>query len=122
MTCRLTFCMSTFWLNSGGNLVARRSLESTVAAMTASSWTQRCLAELASLMFLVWLLLAEQKWLSEGSCWKVRVGKTLEHDTRNGPKMRGFVASFGWCSISRADWSWLLSFAVLSCAARRIGY
>ena len=21
MTCRLTFCMSTFWANSGGNLV-----------------------------------------------------------------------------------------------------
>lgn len=33
MTCRLTFCMSTFWLNSGGNLVLLRSLASTPVAM-----------------------------------------------------------------------------------------
>jgi hypothetical protein len=33
MTCRLTFCMSTFWLNSGGNLVARKSFWSTVVAI-----------------------------------------------------------------------------------------
>lgn len=33
MTWRLTFWKSTFWLNSGGNFVARRSLASTLDAM-----------------------------------------------------------------------------------------
>lgn len=33
MTCRLTFCMSTFWLNSGGNLVLLSSFASTPVAM-----------------------------------------------------------------------------------------
>lgn len=33
MTCRLTLVMSTFWLNSGGNLVLLRSLASTPVAM-----------------------------------------------------------------------------------------
>lgn len=36
MTCRLTFCMSTFRLNSGGNLVLLRSLASTPVAMIGS--------------------------------------------------------------------------------------
>lgn len=40
MTWRLTFCMSTFWLNSGGNLVARKSFWSTVAAMFAQRWCE----------------------------------------------------------------------------------
>ena len=35
MTCTLTFCMSTFWLNSGGNLVLLRSFASTPVAMAA---------------------------------------------------------------------------------------
>lgn len=33
MTCRLTFCMSTFLLNSGGNLVDFKSRASTLEAM-----------------------------------------------------------------------------------------
>lgn len=33
MTCRLTLVMSTFWLNSGGNLVLLRSFASTPVAM-----------------------------------------------------------------------------------------
>lgn len=37
MTCRLTFCMSTFWLNSAGNLVLLRSLASTPVAMVGNS-------------------------------------------------------------------------------------
>lgn len=40
MTWRLTFCMSTFWLNSGGNFVARKSFWSTVAAMVAQGWCE----------------------------------------------------------------------------------
>lgn len=40
MTWRLTFCISTFWLNSGGNLVARKSFWSTVAAMFAQGRTR----------------------------------------------------------------------------------
>lgn len=36
MTCRLTFCMSTFWLNSGGNLVLFKSLASTPVAMVGN--------------------------------------------------------------------------------------
>lgn len=35
ITCRLTFCMSTFWLNSGGNFVLLRSFASTPVAMAA---------------------------------------------------------------------------------------
>jgi CHASE2 domain-containing sensor protein len=35
ITWTLTFCMSTFWLNSGGNLVLLRSLASTPVAMIA---------------------------------------------------------------------------------------
>ena len=38
MTCRLTFCMSTFWLNSGGNFVLLRSFASTPVAMVANRW------------------------------------------------------------------------------------
>lgn len=33
MTCKLTFCMSTLWRNSGGNLVDLRSCASTLDAM-----------------------------------------------------------------------------------------
>jgi len=35
MTCTLTFCISTFWLNSGGNLVLLSSFASTPVAMVA---------------------------------------------------------------------------------------
>ena len=38
MTCRLTFCISTFWLNSGGNFVLLRSFASTPVAMVANRW------------------------------------------------------------------------------------
>ena len=40
MTCTLTFCMSTFWLNSGGNLVLLSNFASTPVAMAAVfSWS-----------------------------------------------------------------------------------
>lgn len=39
MTCRLTFCISTFWLNSGGNLVLFKSLASTPVAMVSNNCT-----------------------------------------------------------------------------------
>lgn len=35
MTSTLTFCMSTFWLNSAGNFVDLSSLESTLEAMVS---------------------------------------------------------------------------------------
>lgn len=35
MTCRLTFCMSTFWLNSAGNLVDFKSRASPAEAIVA---------------------------------------------------------------------------------------
>jgi hypothetical protein len=38
----LTFCMSTFWLNSGGNLVLLRSFASTPVAI-AAGWLGFCL-------------------------------------------------------------------------------
>ena len=38
MTSTLTFCISTFWLNSGGNLVDLRSFASTVEAMPLSKY------------------------------------------------------------------------------------
>lgn len=38
MTCRLTLVMSTFWLNSGGNLVLLRSFASTPVAILGDVW------------------------------------------------------------------------------------
>jgi hypothetical protein len=37
MTCTFTFCMSTFWLNSGGNFVDFKSRASTPEAMAEAS-------------------------------------------------------------------------------------
>lgn len=42
MTCRLTLVMSTFWLNSGGNLVLLRSLASTPVAMMGRMLDMGC--------------------------------------------------------------------------------
>lgn len=38
MTCRFTLVMSTFWLNSGGNLVLLSSFASTPEAILVMSW------------------------------------------------------------------------------------
>lgn len=42
MTCRLTLVMSTFWLNSGGNLVLLRSFASTPVAMMGRMLDMGC--------------------------------------------------------------------------------
>ena len=42
MTSIFTFCMSTFWLNSSGNLVCARSFWSTEAAILAESTLASC--------------------------------------------------------------------------------
>lgn len=42
MTCRLTLVMSTFWPNSGGNLVLLRSFASTPVAMVRRMLDMRC--------------------------------------------------------------------------------
>ncbi len=42
ITCTLTFCISTFWLNSGGNLVLLSSFASTPVAMVAADFPGVC--------------------------------------------------------------------------------